>query len=118
MKSLVQFARDLGVYDQFKDYLLFIYMNHMYIRMNANVSFSDMKLKYQYIDACFDYMEEEFPDWRSHDYYFENKNRNKKRYISRGYWKRMSLVMKVSKKWKRVRCRRIRSFWILSMEKI
>lgn len=105
MKSLVQFARDLGVYDQFKDYLLFIYMNHMYIRMNANVSFSDMKLKYQYIDACFDYMEEEFPDWRSHDYYFENKNRNKKRYISRGYWKRMSLVMKVSKRFRRLRRR-------------
>lgn len=117
MKSLVSFARELGVYEQFKDYLLFIYMNHMYIRMNANVSFSDMKLKYKYIDACFDYMEEEFPNWRAHDYYFENKKRNKRRYVSRGYWKRMSLVMKVSKKLRRLKNRTKKMFRMLIKRK-
>lgn len=107
MKSLTAFARELGVYEQFKEYLLFVYMNHMYIRMNANVPFSDMKLKFRYIDACFDYLEEEFPNWRMHDYYFENKKRNKRRDMSRNYWKRMSLVIKINKVFKK-RKRRIK----------
>ncbi|WP_075876722.1 CDP-glycerol glycerophosphotransferase family protein [Merdibacter massiliensis] len=93
--SLIQFTKEINVYDQFKDYLLFIYLNHMYIRMNANVSLSDLKLKFKYIDACFQYLDMKFPNWKEHNYYYENKKRNKKRYISKTYWKVMSLLLKV-----------------------
>lgn len=98
MDSLISFSKTIHVYEQFEDYLLYIYLNHMYIRMNANVSFSDIRMKFKYIDECFDYLNSRFPNWKEHTYYFENRKRNKKRYISRGYWKRMSLILKIAQK--------------------
>lgn len=103
ISSLIDFSKEIHVYDQFKDYLLFTYLNHMYIRMNADVPLSDLPLKFKYIDACFAYLNSEFPKWKDHVYYFEMKERNKDRYISKGYWKRMSIILKLTKKIKKYR---------------
>lgn len=102
MKSLIKFCKDRGIYEEFEDYLLFVCLNHMYLRMNMQVERKDRALKHKYIDECFAFLDEHFPNWKSHSYYFENKERNQKRYVSVSYWKWLDVFMKTSKRMRRI----------------
>ena len=94
IKSLVDFTKGKNSYDDFKDYILYTCLNHMYLRMNVPIKPSNLMLKYKYIDECFAYLDSEFPSWKQHRIYFEYKKHNKTLYTSKLYWKIVSLFLK------------------------
>lgn len=94
ISSLISYCKEHNIYEQFQDYLLFVCLNHMYLRMNVPVNLHDVKLKFKYIDDCFDYLDHNFPNWKCHNYYFENKNKNKNHYISKTWWKSRTFFLK------------------------
>ena len=92
IKGLKEFCKQNRCYYELKDYILFIALNHIYIRCNMRVNTNQYKMKINYINSAFDFLNKEFPDWEQHQYYFEIKRKNKKKYTSKLYWKRNTLI--------------------------
>ena len=92
MKELKDYYKKLGIYDELEDYLIYIALNHGYIRCNMKVPLNQIKIKFKYINSFFDFMNSEFPEWKKHDLYFQRKKRNKKKYTSISYWEFRTLI--------------------------
>ena len=99
IQKLKRFYKENDVYEELEDHLIYIALNHMYIRCNMNVSFKQIFKKYKYIDNVFSFMNKEFQNWKQHEFYFKRNKKNKKEYISKVHWKVLTLfqVMGINK---------------------
>lgn len=78
--------------NQLEEYLLYITLNHIYIRCRKKIHFKTLFLKLKYINQVFQFLDTEFPKWREHQLYFFHQEKNKKKYISKSYWKIKSIL--------------------------
>ena len=65
-------------YDFFEQYITYIALNHIYIRFNSPIKFSQIKLKHQYMKKSFRFLDAFFPKWKDSLYFLNKKIKNKK----------------------------------------
>lgn len=92
MNSLNNYYKENAEYDRFKEALLAVALNHIYIRLNAKVKFKELGIKYIFLKKTFRYLDREFPGWKNHEYYFIIKNKPREKYTSKWYWMRNLLT--------------------------
>ena len=104
MKSLNQYAKTKDYYNDIADYILFIALNHIFIRCNMKVQKNQIKLKLKYINEVFKFLDEEFENWKKYEYYFKNKKKSKVKYTSKLYWKLKSFlqIINIDKPYKKM----------------
>jgi len=90
IKQLKKYYKENNCYDELEEYLVYVALKHIYIRCNMRVSKKQLKIKLKYIKEVFKFLNEEFPNWKNHEYYFRSKKVDKKKYISKFYWKKLS----------------------------
>ncbi len=104
IKSLKEYSIENECYQELEDILIYTALNHIYIRFNMRVSAKQWKIKLRYINEMFAFWDREFPNWKSHTFYFKRNKKNKEKYISKKYWKRHTFMqtLKLDKLYKMI----------------
>ena len=98
IQKLKVYYKKIGRYDELEDYVIYTALNHAYIRCNMKISIEQCGIKFQYINKFFEFMKEEFPQWKKHELYFVSNKKSRRRYTSKLYWKLRTIaqITKVS----------------------
>lgn len=97
IKHLKQYYIENNCYEILEDRVIYTALKHIYIRCKMNVQFKDLKLKFDYINKVFEFLNQEFPNWKTHKFYFDIKNKNQKKYTSKIYWKAKNIINAIKK---------------------
>lgn len=89
LEKLFEFYKEHNAFEQFYDMLLFITLNHSFIRNKTVVPYQQeevIELKLRFLDKSFEFLDKYFPDWKERDYYFTVRNADRECYTSKEYW--------------------------------
>ena len=67
--SFLRYFRQKGIYDEFADELEYRCITHVTLRFLMIANVMDADAVNSYVDAAFDYLDSNFPDWRENKYY-------------------------------------------------
>ncbi|MFR5876779.1 MAG: CDP-glycerol glycerophosphotransferase family protein [Eubacterium sp.] len=85
---LFDFYRENNAFETFKETLLFITLNHIFLRYKTIVPYEEIyiNLKLKFLDESIEFLNTRFPNWQESDYYYTTLNVCKESYISKEYW--------------------------------
>jgi len=86
---LIDYYKKNNQFERFKDELLFILLDHIFVVLNGTIPMSRFLLMQNYISTSFAYLDKTFPQWKKHKRYFAKRRKKKKAYISKLYWRVM-----------------------------
>lgn len=84
---LIDFYNRNGAFEKFKDELLFILLDHIFVVMNGAIQAKRYLMMQKYISDAFNYLNKTFPEWKNHKRYFAKRRKKKKTYTSKLYWR-------------------------------
>lgn len=96
LELLLERFKELGVFEEFYEELLFINMRHIIFRFKEFVKYRDFKMKYKFVKDGFKHLDTFFPGWRKSPYYFTYYDVNQPfkqwRMKSKIYWYYVILI--------------------------
>lgn len=101
-RILIDYAKEKKCYDELEQAILFTLLKHIYVVLGQDVSRKTVKLKKQYINKVFEYLNTNFNNWND-NIYFEKFKKNKKKYTSKLYWTfKIVFTKRMTRKIKRI----------------
>jgi hypothetical protein len=71
--AIIGYYKEHDLYDEFRTEIEYRVITHITLRFNMLLTVSDAAARDKYIDAAFDYLDGNFPDWRENPYYKEDR---------------------------------------------
>jgi hypothetical protein len=71
--SIISFFKEEGLYEKFKDEIEYRVITHVTLRFNLLLGITDAAARDEYVDAAFDYLDKNIPDWRINPYYVADR---------------------------------------------
>lgn len=90
-ERLTAYYKEIGKYEEMKEALLYAFIKHIYVMLEKKTSWKEKKIKRRYLKESFQYLNNNFPEWKE-NMYFELQNRDKKKYLSKLYWQLCIIV--------------------------
>lgn len=89
LELLLDFYKKQNAFEKFYNQLLFIALNHSFVRHRTVVPYDEnlIKLKLEFLDKSFAFLDSNFPDWKDNDYYYSLREGNKENCTDIDYWK-------------------------------
>ncbi len=72
--AIISHYKKIGKYDMLKAEIESICLMHIHARFSTFVNNGALQLKLKYVDAAFDYIEKNFPNWTSNPYYLDRRS--------------------------------------------
>lgn len=88
LELLYDFYKKHNAFEKFNDMLLFITLNHSFIRFRTVIPYQEelINLKLRFLDTAFKFFNKHFPDWQKNEYFYSVRNVYMENYISKEYW--------------------------------
>lgn len=88
LELLFDFYKNYNAFEQFNEMLLFITLNHSFIRHRTVIPYDEkiINLKLKFLDTSFEFLDKHFPDWKDSDFYYSVRTACKENYINKEYW--------------------------------
>ena len=96
-QELTDFIKQKGYFDTFSPKILFILLKHFYVVLEKDVTKKNAKLKKKYINEVFNFLNNNFDNWKD-NVYFDTYKKEKKLYTSKIYWRLRIIFNKNARK--------------------
>jgi phosphorylcholine metabolism protein LicD/glycosyltransferase involved in cell wall biosynthesis len=71
--SMIEHYKNIGKYEELKLEIESLCLMHIHARLAILRTKGSLSRKFKFVDACFDYIEKNFPDWKSNPYFLKRR---------------------------------------------
>ncbi len=88
--KLINYYTEIGKYEELKEAILYVILKHIYVILEKKTYQREKKIKLEYINKAFEFLNEKFPNWKNNMYF--NLQSKSKIYTSKLYWKLCTVI--------------------------